>query len=244
MIKFFRKIRYDLIGKNKTGKPAHQTGRYLKYAVGEIILVVIGILIALSISDWNENRKNILSEKRYLNDLIQDLKNDAIMLNQINIFLESKSASKTKIEPLLDGHKVDIDSIDYHFTIQWAVRNRFTPTSITIEELKNSGKLNIIRDINLRRQIVSLYNTYSYEVFSEDMFNSANVKLVNLAGTYFRNVLEPTKDEIYVALEDNEFINGIRANFTFARMDAINDLRKRCSSLIQNLEKYKAEVHG
>ena len=50
MIKFFRKIRYDLMEKNKTGK-------YLKYAIGEIILVVIGILIALQINNWNEDRK-------------------------------------------------------------------------------------------------------------------------------------------------------------------------------------------
>ena len=50
MIEFFRKTRYDLMKKNKTGK-------YLKYAIGEIILVVIGILIALSINNWNETRK-------------------------------------------------------------------------------------------------------------------------------------------------------------------------------------------
>ena len=51
MINFFRKIRFDLMEKNKTGK-------YFKYAIGEIVLVVIGILIALSINNWNENRKN------------------------------------------------------------------------------------------------------------------------------------------------------------------------------------------
>ena len=50
MIKFFRKIRQNLLMENKTGK-------YLKYAIGEIVLVVIGILIALSINNWNENRK-------------------------------------------------------------------------------------------------------------------------------------------------------------------------------------------
>ena len=73
MIKFFRKIRFDLMKKYKTGK-------YLKYAIGEIILVVIGILINLSINDWNDNRKNRLAEKIYVDDLIQDLKNDAISL--------------------------------------------------------------------------------------------------------------------------------------------------------------------
>ena len=49
MIKFFRKIRYDLMEINKTGK-------YVKYAIGEIVLVVIGILIAVNINNWNENR--------------------------------------------------------------------------------------------------------------------------------------------------------------------------------------------
>jgi hypothetical protein len=217
--------------------------KYIIYAMGEIILVVIGILIALSINDWNDNRKNKLSEKRYVNDLIQDLKNDSFILNQINIFLETKSSSKTIIEPLLRGNNIEIDSIDFHFVNQWAVKNRFTPTNITIEELKNSGNLNIIRDIDLRRQIVSLYNNYSNEEFSEDMFNNQNVKLVDLAGTYFRDLLKPTADEIYKALEDNKFINGIISNFTFARKDAINDLQIQCSNLIQNLEKYKVQIN-
>jgi len=53
MIKLFRNIRQNLIMENKTGK-------YLKYAIGEIVLVVIGILIALSINDWNEVTKPII----------------------------------------------------------------------------------------------------------------------------------------------------------------------------------------
>ena len=55
MIKFFRKIRQNLISEGKTGK-------YLKYAIGEIILVVIGILIALQINNWNEVRKDKIAE--------------------------------------------------------------------------------------------------------------------------------------------------------------------------------------
>ena len=62
MLKFFRKIRYNLISKNKTGK-------YIKYALGEIILVVIGILIALQINNWNGNRKDVILEKEYLTRL-------------------------------------------------------------------------------------------------------------------------------------------------------------------------------
>jgi hypothetical protein len=236
MIKFFRKIRQKMLTENKFSK-------YFIYAIGEIALVMIGILLALQVNNWNETHKSIASEKRYVSDLIQDLKNDSIKLNQLDIFLKSKSVSKEKIVPLLQGNKVAIDSIEFHFAIQWAIRGRFTPTNITIEELKNSGGLNIIRDVYLRRQIVSLYNSYSTVAFTEDNFNSANNKLVDLAGAYFKSVLEPTTDEIYIALEDNRFINGIVANLTFTRMKAINDLQTKCFDLIENLEKYKDQIN-
>ena len=71
MIKFFRKIRYDLMEKNKTGK-------YLKYAIGEILLVVIGILIALQINNKNEIRKDKIREHAVLINLVQNLKSDSI----------------------------------------------------------------------------------------------------------------------------------------------------------------------
>ena len=66
MIKFFRHIRKSFLMENKTGK-------YLKYAIGEIILVVIGILIALSITNWNENRKQNQKDIEFLNGLRSEL---------------------------------------------------------------------------------------------------------------------------------------------------------------------------
>ena len=66
MIKLFRNIRQNLIMENKTGK-------YLKYAIGEIILVVIGILIALQINNWNEVRKNDEKEALLIKNIIEDL---------------------------------------------------------------------------------------------------------------------------------------------------------------------------
>ncbi|MFK7783267.1 DUF6090 family protein, partial [Psychroserpens sp.] len=66
MIKLFRKIRYNLMSENKTGK-------YFKYAIGEIVLVVIGILIALQINNWNEQRKTRISEISYIQSIINDL---------------------------------------------------------------------------------------------------------------------------------------------------------------------------
>jgi len=73
MIKLFRNIRQNLILRNKTGK-------YFKYAIGEIVLVVIGILIALSINNWNESRKQIDKEKKQLTYVLENLKSDSLSI--------------------------------------------------------------------------------------------------------------------------------------------------------------------
>ena len=77
MIKFFRKIRQNLLMENKTGK-------YFKYAIGEIILVVIGILIALQINTWNKERIEQRTEHTYLTNIKRDLKHQ---LDSIDIHL-------------------------------------------------------------------------------------------------------------------------------------------------------------
>ncbi|WP_406684817.1 DUF6090 family protein [Seonamhaeicola sp. MEBiC1930] len=93
MIKFFRKIRQKLLSEGKTGK-------YLQYAIGEIILVVIGILLALQINNWNEARKNKILEKEYLVRLLEDLEHDqkdlkqVITNNAINLILSEDALIK------------------------------------------------------------------------------------------------------------------------------------------------------
>ncbi|MEH6746611.1 MAG: DUF6090 family protein [Maribacter arcticus] len=72
MIKFFRRIRQQLLTENKFSK-------YLLYAIGEIILVVIGILIALSINNWNENRKQKLNDIKFLSNLRYEIELDTLV---------------------------------------------------------------------------------------------------------------------------------------------------------------------
>ncbi|MBT8315434.1 MAG: hypothetical protein KJP26_13320, partial [Maribacter sp.] len=85
MLKFFKIIRQQLITKGNFKK-------YLIYAIGEIILVVAGILIALSINNWNERRKTEILELEYLKRLRTDLKVDSLYLN--NEMQECKKAMK------------------------------------------------------------------------------------------------------------------------------------------------------
>ena len=85
MIKFFRKIRQNLLSEGKTGK-------YLKYAVGEIVLVVIGILIALSINNWNENRKTKIAEFELYKAMLKDIElNNEKVQDEIKYFNEVQS---------------------------------------------------------------------------------------------------------------------------------------------------------
>jgi len=79
MIKFFRHIRQSLIQQNKMGK-------YFKYAIGEILLVVIGILLALQINNWNDLRKNRVYEREILTNKLTDQ-----LLKQVNSGIHSDS---------------------------------------------------------------------------------------------------------------------------------------------------------
>ena len=63
MIRFFRQIRQNLLSEGETGKPALPAGRYLKYALGEIVLVMAGILLALQVNSWNQKRLDRQEEK-------------------------------------------------------------------------------------------------------------------------------------------------------------------------------------
>ena len=76
MIKFFRHIRQRLLSENKFSK-------YLLYAIGEIVLVVIGILIALQINNWNEERKEFRKSKALLEEFRRDLARDTAESNLV-----------------------------------------------------------------------------------------------------------------------------------------------------------------
>ena len=89
MLKFFRHIRQNLFLENKTGKSVLPAGRYLKYAIGEIILVVVGILIALQTQ--LKCRKKTNTRLEYCEQLLEDLKKDKEFAEQaIEILLQTE----------------------------------------------------------------------------------------------------------------------------------------------------------
>jgi len=109
MIKFFRKIRYDLMEKNKTGK-------YLKYAIGEIVLVIIGILLALQINNRNSERIEKNTFESNLQFVIEDLeqdKTDLLMLKKERQRVINKTdfiLQAVKEEKILTSYEIYINS--------------------------------------------------------------------------------------------------------------------------------------
>jgi len=106
MIKLFRNIRKSLLNESKTGK-------YLKYALGEIVLVVIGILIALQINNWNEQQKHNKSKNNYTKSLIADLEKDSIQLIEENIKLTGRLEFLKKIKQRLLSPLATIDTLNH-----------------------------------------------------------------------------------------------------------------------------------
>ncbi|MDT0558292.1 DUF6090 family protein [Ichthyenterobacterium sp. W332] len=141
MIKFFRHIRRSLLNENKMGK-------YFKYAIGEILLVVIGILIALQVNNWNEKRKQSDYEKQLLSQLKLDF-NRNINDIKFNIKLQNRIINSSKlILQHLENKQPYHDSLSAHFgtTVLWT---KFIVNEGAYKSIESQG-LDIISDLELR----------------------------------------------------------------------------------------------
>ncbi len=149
MLKFFRKIRYNLMSENKTGK-------YLKYAVGEIILVVLGILIALSLNNWNEKRSLKNEEIKLLKEMRSALLSDKADIIS-NIGEHSSAAKSCAILIRVISDKLPYnDSLDFHFA-NALNSTKFGHTSSPYETLKVKGP-DLIENDSLRLLLNDYYD--------------------------------------------------------------------------------------
>jgi hypothetical protein len=150
MIKFFRKIRQNLIRDNRLGK-------YLLYAFGEIILVVIGILIALQINNWNEHQKQITLESEYYCRLADDVTLDMEQMSNLLSLAEDRlQASNDAVRLLLNEEVKKVDAGNLISLSIRAIYSDFQPNNSAYEDLKSGANLNIIRD----KSVIQALNRY------------------------------------------------------------------------------------
>lgn len=147
MIKFFRKIRQTLLSENKFSK-------YLIYAVGEIILVVIGILIALQVNNWNEQRKLDLESKAIYAALNAEFANNRQVLKDRIDLLEDANKHVDIILDYTNKKEASFDSINMDSIFLRSMQyGNYNPANSSIQELISSGKLKLIKDNDLKQDL-------------------------------------------------------------------------------------------
>ncbi|WP_460219143.1 DUF6090 family protein [Psychroserpens sp. MEBiC05023] len=152
MIKFFRHIRKSFIEQNKIGK-------YFKYAIGEIILVVIGILIALQINNWNENRMSQKLESKYYERLLEDVREEIEIL-QATLEYSTQVYSHAKKATVVFENSNEIDPNPVQNLIDiYQASQLHDPNSAasTYKELIASGQINLISNEDLKTALIRYY---------------------------------------------------------------------------------------
>ena len=146
MIKFFRKIRYDLMEKNKSGK-------YFKYAIGEIILVVIGILIALQINNWNQQHEQKNEELKQLKALKLEFEKNALILDSITKHhTENEDATLRLINATNHYTISEFDSL----YLKTVYNYNFDPSKGIYNSLINSGNIELISNQTLKYKLAEI----------------------------------------------------------------------------------------
>ncbi len=244
MIKFFRKIRRRLLTENKFSS-------YLIYAIGEIILVVIGILIALQIDNWNEKKQLKEEQVKTLKSLhraikINSTEFDTIFNAQI---LRNKSLQDVIFTDVSNLPNTHLDSL-----IKINVRNHtFDPSTGIYNAMINSGKIELVANETLKNRISKLYDivkdyqesedeitAYTKEHLEEYYINNYEIDPTVLAGLRDRTYLEEERDK---TLYNKAFTSFKIKNMYILLLNKMNDvilkginLSSEYQELIKDLE--------
>ena len=239
MIKFFRHIRKSLLMENKTSK-------YFKYAIGEIILVVIGILIALSINNWNEERKDRIIENTLYRTLIISLESDLEdVTDKIAIMQSALDAQDIFIKNSFDDIKAefDISQIGKLLINLKSSSRSFFPNYGFYNKISNNNQIDLIQSDKLQMKIIELYEQY-YKRYNDLDLNIEHQNIFSLEINYFSKIRHLVSDngwndltydlieEHYPILQDEtRKINGL----TYGTHDAMLNCKAQIELLLEDL---------
>ena len=203
MIKFFRKIRQRLLSENKFSK-------YLLYAIGEIVLVVIGILIALSINNWNEDRKLKELKKEYLYSLKRDLTSNLSLLDEALVYAENDIKKNTAFAARLSSSNSTID------TLKTIARHEFIPimkglrtlNQNTYNSLITTGNIELLgKDLtqNVQEYYTVQENSMSFIIVNSQSYIDAvkNYGMDFPMNSRFNAINGPLQESLWETVEPN-----------------------------------------
>lgn len=223
-----------------------ESSKYLKYAVGEIILVVLGILIALQINNANENRKTRKLERSYLENIRTDLQQNLVTLDAFIINRKSSIASSEKVLAFINKiNPLDIDEFCFH-TANVLVWYPFEQHDNTYQELLNSGKFSIISNKAIKDSLQNIQTSFKRIAFVENemqqdfesylynpYFTTADMQttIVNYEEQLSNRAISQSLDpvQVEVLLNNMAFKNGfVLSNFN--SKDLIREYTKMIST--------------
>ena len=241
----------------KTGKLASPVGRYLKYAIGEIVLVVIGILIALSINTWNENRKAEITKHILLQELKQEFQTNLKLIEEHEISLtESNNYLITVLNYSAGKEKgLPIDSLR-KFSSKMVYINNLAITKSSLDGIIASGNIRLMDNelTALLTEFESDFNSYINisENFSQRFASKTTNDLMLTLNFYkpFHKFLYPDKPlEIHPSFKktDEEFVTYIKNPDTYSTINELyifelankawtSHLKLKVKNIITNIE--------
>ena len=234
MLKFFRETRQSLLSEGKLSK-------YLLYAIGEILLVMIGILLALQVNNWNQDLKDIRKEKLILKELNKEFKLNKEQLDTV-LYHHNRIAEGLKnVTDIMPITFEDI-SLDSLTTDLWKTFKCYTfnPSNGTTNALINSGSIELIRNEELRHLLISwndlifdyqeeeiiqqqfgydYYNPYFLEYFNWDLdFSDPRNDLKMLTTLKFENLLKEQQSN------NDNILKGVELGRVQAALEKIIEL--------------------
>jgi len=194
MIHFFRRIRQKLLSENRLT-------RYLLYAIGEIVLVMIGILLALQINNWNESRKQKKLERSILSEMKENLLNDQSDIHRNLAFDSTNYEATLRVLNHLEGKEPLTEELRENYgKIGWG--SLFAENTSAYENLKSLG-FNLISNQQLREKITFLYSV-RYEYLNEILIKYNDTLLDNFHPLMMKHTSTTTGD--YFNRAPNDFV--------------------------------------
>lgn len=232
--------------KNKTGKPAFAAGRYFKYAIGEIVLVVIGILIALQINNWNEGRKELSKSKALLEEFRRDLARDTVESNYVIGKLQNQVEIESWALNLNSYNNSQLDSLKRVFLGPYFQQ----PITVrTYNTLQNSENPNLSGFKNLQNNLTKYY---TYTKFLADAYNIEDKYYamdseinqvirekseISLSGFPMLPIDKEQPDNLIAYAQSIEGRNYVKENYSRRKrmIKYFNKVKKEAQALIQQI---------
>jgi hypothetical protein len=245
MPSFFSKIRYQLAAENRAAK-------YLRYAIGEILLVVIGILIALQVNNWNESRKERIQENLLIQSIVSDLKMDTLIISQtLRILKDDTTQVFGFIKRMSDG-KVSVDTLvhiaRFEFDPRLHVSAAFNDN--TFKSILSTGSLNLLEKW-MQDELLQINEMHEANISRTQLNSGAYVNQITaFARKYplpdYGNISPDSKlaDAIWQKAEFEELgvylnaILSIRNVTNLYAVNQLNEIQKKTNEFLVRINNY------